>query len=117
MKAGVYYASLTVPQLKEMLSAARADRIREVRDLEAKRTSEVMALQQTLGAERDAHAQQIAELITNWCNEVAELHRDLAVARDEVNRLRAANADQARRLEEYTDVSQLLRKLAHVQPH
>ena len=107
MNLAAAYASLTVPQLKEMLAAARNDRRIEVAELKEKHAAEVLALKQAL---IDAE-QKWAAVLQRKDSDNAMLRRDLHSTRDELERAHILLAEQTKRLLAYEQVAQLEKKL------
>ena len=94
----------------------RVRHVKQMNELKARWASEVAALQGQLRTARTEHAQQMQAVVEkNHVIEVTTLQRQLANARDEVNKLHSANEGYAREVKALEGVRGFIEAVRGVQ--
>jgi hypothetical protein len=107
MNIAAAYASLTVPQLKQMLGAVHADHRRAMEETRQKWSSEVTALKEAM-AQRQS--QLTAELQAQK-NVAANLQRELDIVHAELAKANVVIVEQERKSSVHVQVAELERRL------
>jgi septal ring factor EnvC (AmiA/AmiB activator) len=107
MNMAIAYSRLTVPQLKEMLGAARISHRRELEETKSKWAAEVSAL-------REAASKHLATLtaeLQSQKSHSAALQRELNAVHVELEKANAVIVEQGRKLTAHSEIAELEKRL------
>ena len=101
------YSALTVPQLKEMLAAARINHRRELEETREKSAAEISALREAASK----HLTTLTAELQSQKSHSAALQRELNAVHAELEKANAVIVEQGRKLAAHSEVADLEKRL------
>ena len=101
------YSALTVPQLKEMLAAARINHRRELEETREKSAAEISALREAASK----HLTTLTAELQSQKSHSAALQRELNAVHAELEKANAVIVDQGRKLTAHNEIFELEKRL------